>query len=87
MIAGRTLSPVEPSEAMYTLNDGQVNAGFIFFALAIASTLLLGRFVCGWGCHLVAYQDLSAWLLKRVGIKPKAFRSRILVFAPLALAL
>ena len=87
LIAGRTVSPVEPSEAMYTLNDGQVNAGFIFFAVAIASTLLLGRFVCGWGCHLVAYQDLSAWLLKRVGIKPKAFRSRILVFAPLALAL
>src|SRR5262245_48138809 len=27
-VTGRTLSPVEPSEAMYTLNQGYVNAGF-----------------------------------------------------------
>lgn len=87
IVAGRTLSPVEPSEAMYTLNDGYLNAGFIFFALAIAATAIFGRFFCGWGCHLVAYQDLCASLLKRVGIKPKPFRSRILVLAPLALAI
>jgi len=84
---GRTLSPVEPSEAMYTLNHGHLNAGFIFFGAALLATLVLGRFVCGWGCHFVAYQDLCAWMLKRVGIKPKALRSRLLVFAPLALAL
>ena len=28
-IAGRTLSPVEPSEAMYTFELGQINAGFL----------------------------------------------------------
>ena len=84
---GRTLSPVEPSEAMYTLNDGHVNAGLIFFAVALGATLLLGRFVCGWGCHVIAYQDLCRWLLGRIGIRPKPFRSRVLVFAPLALAL
>ena len=86
-VAGRTLTPVEPSEAMYTLNDGYLNAGFIFFALAIIATAIWGRFFCGWGCHLVAYQDLCAWLLTKVRIKPKPFRSRLLVFAPLALAL
>ncbi len=85
--AGRTLSPIEPSEAMYTLNDGYVNAGFIFFASAILATLVFGRFVCGWGCHMVAYQDLCAWLLKKCGIRPKPFRSRILVLGPLALGL
>lgn len=85
--AGRTLSPVEPSEAMYTLNKGYLNAGAIFFALAILATLIFGRFLCGWGCHLVAYQDLCAWLLRKIGIRPKAFRSRLLVFAPLALAI
>jgi len=84
---GRTISPVEPSEAMYTLNRGYLNAGFIFFALAILSTLVLGRFFCGWGCHLVAYQDLCTWLLRKIGIKPKPFRSRILVLVPLALAI
>ncbi len=30
LIAGRSLSPVEPSESMYTLELGYVNAGFIF---------------------------------------------------------
>lgn len=84
---GSTISPIEPSEAMYTLNRGLLNAGFIFFVLAILATLLLGRFVCGWGCHFIAYQDLSTWLLKKVGIKPKPLRSRLLVLAPLALAI
>ena len=86
-ISGTTLSPIEPSEAQFTLNHGELNAGFIFFATAILATLVLGRFVCGWGCHLVAYQDLAAWLLKKVGIRPKPFRSRLLILAPLALAL
>lgn len=84
---GNTLSPLEPSEAMYTLNRGHLNAGFLLLVAAILSTALFGRFFCGWACHLVAYQDLCAWLLKKVGIHPKPLRSRILVFAPLALAL
>lgn len=86
-ITGHTLSPVEPSEAMYTLNEGHLNAGFIFFAVALLATLLLGRFVCGWGCHFIAYQDLCRYLLGRVGIRPKPLRSRLLMLAPLALAI
>lgn len=86
-VAGRTLSPVEPSESMYTLQDGLVNAGFIFFISAIAATLVFGRFFCGWGCHVVALQDLCSHLMKRVGVRPKAFRSRLLVFVPLAAAI
>ena len=85
-VTGRTISPVEPSEAMDTLNNGHVNAGFIFLAVSLAVTLVLGRFVCGWGCHMVAYQDLCTWLLKKIGLKPKAFRSLILVLGPLVLA-
>jgi hypothetical protein len=49
LLAGRTLSPVEPSEAMYTFELGQVNAGFIFLVAALVATLVFGRFVCGWG--------------------------------------
>ena len=45
LITGSTLSPIEPSEAMYTLRDGYVNAGFLFFAAALASTVIFGRFV------------------------------------------
>ncbi len=87
LIMGRTISPIEPSEAMYTLQNGAINAGFIFFSLAILATLIFGRFVCGWGCHILALQDFCGWLLKKFGLKPKPFRSRLLVFVPLIVAL
>lgn len=86
-VKGRTLSPVEPSESMYTLEQGLVNAGFIFFSLALLSTLIFGRFFCGWGCHVVALQDLCAWLLSKINIRPRPFRSRLLLFIPLFFAL
>jgi polyferredoxin len=86
LIAGRSVSPVEPSESMYTLELGYVNAGFIFFAIALAGTLVFGRFICGWGCHIVALQDACAWIMKKLGVRPKPFRSRLLAFAPLVLA-
>jgi tetratricopeptide (TPR) repeat protein/NAD-dependent dihydropyrimidine dehydrogenase PreA subunit len=82
-VGGSTLSPVEPSEAMEFSKHGIVNAGAIFFALAIVSTLLLGRWFCGWGCHLVALQDLSRWLLERIGIRPRPLRSGVLICVPL----
>ena len=56
-IMGQTISPIEPSESMQTLQRGAINAGFIFFTLAILATLVFGRFVCGWGCHILALQD------------------------------
>lgn len=86
-ISGSTISPIEPSEAMFTLQRGAVNAGFIFFTLAILATLILGRFVCGWGCHIVALQDLCGWILKKLGLTPRPFRSRLLIFVPLLVAL
>src|SRR5258706_4372465 len=86
-LMGQTVSPIEPSETMYTLQNGAINAGFIFFTLAILATLIFGRFVCGWGCHIVALQDFCAWLLRKVGLTPKPFRSRLLVFVPLIAAL
>lgn len=86
-LMGTTVSPIEPSEAMFTLRDGFVNAGFIFFSLAILATLIFGRFVCGWGCHVIALQDLCAWILKKMGLKPRPFRSRLLMYVPLIAAL
>jgi tetratricopeptide (TPR) repeat protein/NAD-dependent dihydropyrimidine dehydrogenase PreA subunit len=86
-IMGKTVSPIEPSEAMHTLQRGAVNAGFIFFALAILATMIFGRFVCGWGCHILALQDFCGWMLKKIGITPKPFRSRLLVYVPLIAAL
>ncbi|MEM7248868.1 MAG: tetratricopeptide repeat protein [Acidobacteriota bacterium] len=87
LVAGETLSPVEPSESMYTLELGELNAGFVFFIVALLSTALFGRFFCGWGCHVVALQDASAWMLGRLGLRPRPFRTRLLVWVPLVLAL
>ena len=86
-LMGRTISPIEPSESMYTLQNGFINAGFIFFSLAILATLVFGRFVCGWGCHVLALQDFCAWIMKKMGVTPRPFRSRLLVFVPLLAAL
>jgi tetratricopeptide (TPR) repeat protein/ferredoxin len=83
---GTTLSPLEPSEAMEYVKHGLVNAGLVFFGLTLLSTLILGRWFCGWACHLVALQDLSLALLKKVGLRPRPLRSRLLAWVPLAAA-
>lgn len=72
---------------MYTLELGQVNAGFIFFIAALLSTLLFGRFFCGWACHVVSLQDFCSYLLGKVNIRPKPFRTRLLIFGPFLIAL
>ena len=82
MSTGRTLSPLEPSESMQFSKSSVVNAGLIFFALSIGSTLLLGRWFCGWGCHVVALQDGSRWLLSKIGIRPRAVNLGILGAVP-----
>ena len=83
-VTGSTLTPVEPSEAMQTLGkQGLINAGFVFFIAAILVTLVFGRIFCGWGCHIVALQDLCTWMLRKLRIPPKPLRSRLLVYIPL----
>ena len=82
LISGRTVTPVEPSEAMAYARAGIVNAGLIFFAVTGLLTAIFGRFFCGWACHLVALQDVSSALLARFGVKPKPLRSRLLQVVP-----
>jgi polyferredoxin len=86
LATGRSVTPVEPSEAMQTIELGKVNAGFLLFLGLIVTTLIFGRWFCGWACHVVALQDLSAWGLKKLGLKPKPLRSRLLVLAPWVVA-
>ena len=85
--AETTLAPIEPSESMETVKDGVITVGAIFFALALGSTAILGRWFCGWGCHVVLLQDACSALLARLGIRPRPFRSRVLLWLPLILAL
>jgi tetratricopeptide (TPR) repeat protein/NAD-dependent dihydropyrimidine dehydrogenase PreA subunit len=79
---GKTLSPLEPSESMEFSKHGVVNAGLVFFALSIASTLLLGRWFCGWACHVVALQDGARWLLLKMGIRPRMVNLGLLGAVP-----
>jgi polyferredoxin len=49
-------------EALFAgLSQGVINAGFVFWMLVFASTLLLGRAFCGWFCWFGGYQELVAW--------------------------
>ncbi len=80
---GETMTPLEPSESMEFSKHSIVNAGLIFFALTILSTLVFGRWFCGWACHLVALQDLSRWILAKFKLRPKAVRLGILGTVPL----
>lgn len=86
-LSGRSLSLLEPSEAMYTMAQGVINAGMIFLVIVMASTLVFGRWFCGWGCHIVALQDLCGWIMKKLGVRPRAIRSRAVVWVPLAAGL
>lgn len=86
LVTGRSLAPVVLSDLMRTLELGEVNPGFVLFCAALATSLLFGRFLCGWACHMGALQDASASLLRRVGVRPRPFRARLLGYAPIALA-
>ncbi|MFA6043435.1 MAG: 4Fe-4S binding protein, partial [Phycisphaerales bacterium] len=87
LYVGMTISPIEPSESMYALELGKVNAGFVFFSIALLATFIFGRFVCGWGCHIVALQDLCSHWMTKLGVRPKPWRTRLLLWCPLLLAL
>ena len=87
LVTGSTVTPIEPSESMAFVSDGVINAGAIFFGIALLSTLIFGRFFCGWACHVILLQDLCSALLRRLGIRPKPFRSRLLLYVPFILAL
>jgi polyferredoxin/Flp pilus assembly protein TadD len=84
LITGRSITPVEPSEAAAFARAGVINAGLIFFLATIALTAIFGRFFCGWGCHLVALQDLARGLFEKFGHRPKPLRSRLLAWVPAA---
>jgi polyferredoxin len=86
-LTGRSVAPFVLSDAMKTLELGQINPGFLLFAVALLVTLICGRFLCGWACHMGAMQDLCAWVLKKSGVRPRMFRSRLLGYVPLFLAL
>ena len=81
-MTGRTVAPLELNEVLHTLHLGIITAGFVFMAVAVLATSVVGRFFCSWACHMLALEDLCAWLLARVGVHPKPVRSRVLLWVP-----
>ncbi len=81
--ADRTIAGLEPSEAMEFSKYGIINLGFVLLIGVALVTAVFGRFFCGWGCHIIAMQDLSRWLLLKAGITPKPLRSRVLRWVPI----
>ena len=82
LIAGWTLTVFDPAELMSFLEMGLINVGVVFTVVLIIVSLLFGRFFCGWACHIMAFEDTTAWLLRKIGITVKPFRSRLLWIAP-----
>ena len=64
------------------LKLGVVNAGVILVFLAFLTTLLFGRFFCGWACHFGAIQELSYYLLKKLKVNIKTIDSNLVTILP-----
>ncbi|MBT5365616.1 MAG: 4Fe-4S binding protein [Phycisphaerae bacterium] len=75
---GKTVSPAELNEAMFTIEQGVITVGAILLVSILISVFFFGRFFCSWGCHIMALQDLSSWVLQKCHIKPISIRSRVL---------
>ncbi len=65
------------------VKHGLINAGTILVFIAFLTTLLFGRFFCGWACHFGALQEFSWWILKKMKITPKTINSRMVFLLPL----
>ncbi len=86
-LAGRTLAPMEFSEVMLTFEHGLITAALVLMAVTVLATLVFGRFFCGWACHLLALQDLCAWILEKLHIRTRPLTSRLLFYVPLGIML
>lgn len=69
------------------VKHGIINAGGILVLLAFLTTLIFGRFFCGWACHFGAIQELCWWLLNKFGVKPKTVDSKLVTILPIVILL
>ena len=69
------------------IKHGVLNAGAILVIIAFMTTLVFGRFFCGWACHFGAIQEFSWWLLKKININPITINSRLVTILPIILLL
>jgi len=65
------------------LKNGVINSGVLLVIIAFITTLIFGRFFCGWACHFGAIQELSWFLLQKMNVQPKTIDSKLVTFLPL----
>tara|TARA_B100000945_G_scaffold316257_1_gene316823 strand:- start:310 stop:1599 length:1290 start_codon:yes stop_codon:yes gene_type:complete len=65
------------------IKHGVINSGVIIVIIAFVTTLIFGRFFCGWACHFGAVQELAWWLLNKFGLKPITLNSSLVTILPL----
>ena len=83
-----TIGSVDFQEFFHAfLKHGIINAGGILVLLAFLTTLIFGRFFCGWACHFGAVQELCWWLLNKLNIKPKTVDSKLVTILPIVILL
>ena len=69
------------------LKEGMINSGVILVILAFITTLIFGRFFCGWACHFGAVQEFAWWMFDKLGIKPRTVNSSLITILPLFMLL
>lgn len=69
------------------LKHGIINSGVLLVILAFVTTLIFGRFFCGWACHFGAVQEFAWWVFNKLGIKPKTINSSLITVLPIFMLL
>ena len=83
-----TVGSVDFQEFFHSfIKYGIINAGSILVLIAFGTTLIFGRFFCGWACHFGAIQELSWWILDKLKIQPKTIDSKLVTILPLIILL
>jgi len=78
-----TIGSIDFQEFFHSfLKLGIINAGVILVFLAFLTTLIFGRFFCGWACHFGAIQEFSYYILKKLQINTITINSRLVTLLP-----
>ena len=86
LLAGRSLSSIQLSDAGRFASEGVATASVFLFAFLLLVTLLFGRVFCAWACHMLALQEACRWILGKLGIRPRLMPSRVLWLVPFGAA-
>ncbi len=69
----------DPLDFMRFIETGAVSIGFLILVVWLVSIPLFGRVLCGWFCHMAAWQELGHWILSRTPFhKPTIINGRLL---------